>query len=429
MPSNIQDCTISSVALTDLSGAKQLNISASRLSPSGLATVALPRSFYDSISRPGPLPIPSSCTPTSHPLCVYLVSTMSLLRLPPEVLRHIFDQISPSFFHEDLGRLTICKQWFEFAHPASLKCITLSQEALRSLVTSELMKNPSPLQYNLETLKIEFTTSRFFTSTHKVQTHAERYGDMLATITDATVRDSPVLPEMVKLENDFVQLATLARKSPQLHTLCIRVWSYPSPFPANYPVDIVPRSAIQAFLSAENLTVLVLDVPGTPVNIAGLQGNNNHICPAIGALLHTLRSLHVRMPCICPEVLKPQDSNDSLRLSVVIVNLSLTTNLPEITSAAHSKRCSSPSGGLLQLKAEIQEQAEALATRMESPKTIRILTHSLPRIETQSLDVLTGKITILDDDMAWDEDGKTVEEDSEPESELLDDDFSSFLDD
>ena len=59
---------------------------------------------------------------------------------------------------------------------------------------------------------------------------------------------------------------------------------------------------------------------------------------------------------------------------------------------------------------------------------MRILTHSLPQVETQSLNVLTGKTMILDDDIAWDEDGKTVKDDSEPESEILDDEFSTFLD-
>ncbi|KAK8917978.1 hypothetical protein VCV18_009306 [Metarhizium anisopliae] len=49
--------------------------------------------------------------------------------------------------------------------------------------------------------------------------------------------------------------------------------------------------------------------------------------------------------------------------------------------------------------------------------------------ETQSLDILTGKTMILGDDMAWGEDGKTVEEDSGSESELLDEEFETFLDD
>ncbi|KAI1649642.1 uncharacterized protein F4817DRAFT_27443 [Daldinia loculata] len=192
---------------------------------------------------------------------------MSLLRLPPETLTQIFDQIGSYFFREDLGRLTVCNQWFEFALPACFKCITLSQKTLWSLIASGILDSPK----------------------------------------------------------DYLSLPTM-----------------------------------QSLLSLENLSVLVLDLP---------------------------------------------------------------TDLPGITSAAHAKRCGSQAGGLLQLIADIQEQAEVLATRMASPKTIRILTHSIPQFETQSFDVLTGKTMLLDHDMAWDEDGKTVKEDSEPESELLDDDF------
>jgi len=77
----------------------------------------------------------------------------------------------------------------------------------------------------------------------------------------------------------------------------------------------------------------------------------------------------------------------------------------------------------------MREQAEALAARMASPKTVRILTHSYPNFRRQSLDVLTGKTMILEGDVAWDEDGETVEEYSgRPESDFSDDD-SSFFDD
>ncbi|KAI7769497.1 hypothetical protein LZL87_011381 [Fusarium oxysporum] len=60
---------------------------------------------------------------------------------------------------------------------------------------------------------------------------------------------------------------------------------------------------------------------------------------------------------------------------------------------------------------------------------MRILTHTLPQFDTRSLDVLTGKTMKLDDDAAWEDDGKTIQEDSEPESELLDEGFDGFLDD
>jgi len=87
-------------------------------------------------------------------------------------------------------------------------------------------------------------------------------------------------------------------------------------------------------------------------------------------------------------------------------------------------------GGLLQLKTNLYGQAEALATQMVSaPKVMRILTHSLPRFETCSLDVLSGKTVILEDGSAWDEDGKAVEEEgSEIESEITSADDVSLQD-
>jgi hypothetical protein len=111
---------------------------------------------------------------------------------------------------------------------------------------------------------------------------------------------------------------------------------------------------------------------------------------------------------------------------MVVINLGLIGE----TSMAHSKRCGSRDGtGLLPLEADMQGQAKTLATRMASPKTVRILTISLPWFKAQSLDVLTGKTTLLDDDMAWDEDGKTLSEYSTPESEHFGDEFDTYLDD
>lgn len=68
---------------------------------------------------------------------------------------------------------------------------------------------------------------------------------------------------------------------------------------------------------------------------------------------------------------------------------------------------------------------------MAFPKVMRILTHSLPQFETNTLDVLTGKTMILEDGSAWDEDGNTVEEGWESESEITsisDDEVSTLLD-
>jgi len=354
---------------------------------------------------------------------------MSLLRLPPEILRQIFNHISPSFFHENLSRLTVCKQWYEFALPACFRRITLSHESLQGLLTAGVTREPSPLQNSLETLGLELSGYQPDVSTSYSPERAQESNLREASASNEALRDNPADSWMNDLNNDLARLAAVVRRSHRLRTLRIRAWSSPSPEPFDSPENYLPLPAIQALFSVENLSVLVLDLSGSFLDSSGQQGDDHHICPAIGAILPTLQTLHLRMPSICPDVLKPRDPTDSLHLGVVVINLSLITNLPGITSAAHSRRCGSQGGGLLQLKADIQEQAEALVTRMASPKIMRILTHSLPQFETQSLDVLTSKTMILDDDMAWDEDGRTVMEDSESESELLDDDFSTFLDD
>ncbi|PNP61279.1 hypothetical protein FNYG_13965 [Fusarium nygamai] len=144
------------------------------------------------------------------------------------------------------------------------------------------------------------------------------------------------------------------------------------------------------------------------------------------------------MCIICPDVLKTQGPDTKLRLSTVAINLCLPPDQPSILPWDHSAPCEYLAGGLTQLRADIQEQAEVLVTRMESPKTIRILTHTFPQLDTRSLDVLTSKTMKLEDDAAWDEDGETVaetvHEDSESEPdfetpyfEIPDDEFDDFL--
>ncbi|KFG78215.1 hypothetical protein MANI_020491 [Metarhizium anisopliae] len=354
---------------------------------------------------------------------------MSLYKLPPETLTQIFDQVGSSFFHEDLGRLTVCKQWFEYALPVFFKCIKLSQKTLRSLVSSRVMKSPSLLQGRLEILELDLSGYYAPFSTLYPENPASELDLLKDSGPNEAPREDTTETWIKDLGNDLTQLTIMAQRSHRLRTLRIRAWGYLSPQPLDISDDYLPLAAMQALLSMENLCVLVLDSSVSILAPSGEQGGSHHICPAIGTLLRTLRTLHVRMRSICPDVLKPQDPNESLHLSEVVVNLSLTTNLPGITSAAHSKRCGFQEGGLLQLKADIQEQAEALATKMASPKVVRILTHTLPQFETQSLDVLTGKTMILGDDMAWGEDGKAVEEDSGSESELLDEEFETFLDD
>ncbi|KAF4435311.1 hypothetical protein FALBO_17460, partial [Fusarium albosuccineum] len=229
---------------------------------------------------------------------------MSLLRLPPETLKQIFDHIGSSFFRQDLGRLTICKKWFEFAGPGLSKCITLSQETLRRLICSSVAKTPSLLKDSLETLDLELGGYQAWISTLHRRPDPQESIALNAPASNEAPGDNAVEAWIKVLDNDLTQLATIVQQSRRLRILRIRAWNSPSPDPLDRPQDYLSVPTMQALLSVENLSVLALNLS---VGFRDSSGENgSHICPAIGALLRTLRTLHLRMHSICPDVLKPQ---------------------------------------------------------------------------------------------------------------------------
>jgi len=328
------------------------------------------------------------------------------------------DHVGSSYFREDLGRLTVCKRWFGFARTACFKDLQLSQKTLRRLLSSrDVGRSLLLIKDSLEILDLELKGFEDWSSIPEPQSYP-RNGNALDASSWATV-----------LDNGLAQLAIIAKESRKLRIIRIQASSENHPLLPHLPRrDYLSLSTIRALLSVKNLMVLELDLCGTFLIPRQEHRDGFHVCTSISALLTTLRRLRLRMRSICADVLRLQHHDTSLRLSEVLINLSLSNESPMTTSAAHSTRCGSTGGGFLKLKADIEDQAEALAAHMASPKIIRILTHSLPQLEMRSLDVLTGKCMILADDMAWEDDGKTVEDDSDLESEILDDGFSTSSD-
>ncbi|KAJ3518655.1 hypothetical protein NM208_g14438 [Fusarium decemcellulare] len=185
---------------------------------------------------------------------------------------------------------------------------------------------------------------------------------------------------------------------------------------------------MQALLSIENLRVLFLDLNAGFLDSPSDLEVGGHICPAIGTLLHTLETLHLRMRRICPDVLKPREQNGKLRLSEVVIHLSLSLTFLGGMEVSESKRCGTKEVAFHRHKADIQEQAEILATRMASPKVVKIMTTSLSTYRTWSLDVLTGNIIRLKRKYARHDDGEITIEDVESEDVESESDgsFSGF---
>jgi hypothetical protein len=124
---------------------------------------------------------------------------------------------------------------------------------------------------------------------------------------------------------------------------------------------------------------------------------------------------------ICPEVLRLQEDGTRLHLNEVLINLSLSAEDPLTTAVAHATRCGSAAGGFLQLKADMEKQAEVLTAQMAAPKMVRILTHALPSFKLRAFDASTGRYVALNEDAEWDEDGEVIEEEvPDDESEISD---------
>lgn len=355
---------------------------------------------------------------------------MSLLQLPPEILIQVMDHVGSPYFREDLGRLTVCKQWFRYAHTACFKDLQLSQKSLRRLMFSrDVGRSPLLLKDSVEILDLKLKGFEDWNSVQDSPSNSQSTNALHASSWDGDLGRSLLATWTTVLDNDLTQLAIIAKESRKLRIIRIQALSERHPlFPHLPRRDYLSLSTIRTLLSVKNLVVLELDLCGTSLVPRKEHRDDFHVCTTIGALLTTLRRLRLRMRSICADALRPQHRDAGLRLSEVLINLSLSNESPMITSAAHTTQCGSTGGGFLKLKADIEAQAEALATLMKSPKIIRILSHSLPRLEMWSLDVLTGRRMILADDMAWEDDGKTVEDDSDSESEILDDGFSTSSD-
>ncbi|QPC70943.1 hypothetical protein HYE68_001695 [Fusarium pseudograminearum] len=340
---------------------------------------------------------------------------MQLLHLPPEIIKQVFNYIGSPFFQEDLTRLAISKKWFEFAQYTCYQDVTFSPRKLHEFTSSQMATRPDVLRSSLESLIIKF-------GTHKAPVNS--FGSR-----EPTARTGSCEAPCESTDGDLEQLATIIQQAPKLRFLRIEAYGSRKSDPLEGSEDRISLHSIQAVLTVNHLTSLAIDLPGGALTLSGGQEEACHICPNIGALIHKLKYLRLRMRNICLAAIRPRDSAERLRLNRLIVNLSLKMDLPGTTSAAHSKRCGPLNeGGFLQLKAEMQEQAEKLGAKMASPKLIRILTHTFPRLETHSLDVLSGSTTLLDESMRWDDDGNIVEDEQGAESDFSDDESLSWFD-
>ena len=386
---------------------------------------------------------------------------MSLLHLPPEILVQIFEHVGSLYFHEDPGRLVVCKQWYMYAHTAHYRELYFDSNSLRHWMSSHSARKRSQLVKGiLEVLNLELTGFKDckFTpmarSRSGLSTQSEERELNLAWIRDSdedlvqfakVARGrSGLSTENEELElkgawignlnEDMTQLARVARKSGKLRVLRIKADARDS-----YLLFLFP--GMRALLSVGNLTALELDLLGTYRKSQRNYPLDVHVCRIISAFLSTLRCLRLRLPYICADVLRLQHHETNLRLSEVLINLSLEENCTRTRKRKHSTPCSDPHSLIESPRASIEEQAAALVHNMASPKIFRVLDRVYPEFdelkvyfgrfgyfETQSFDVLTGKRMRLGDCSGWEDDGEIIPACSEAEFETPNDIFSTTSD-
>jgi hypothetical protein len=350
---------------------------------------------------------------------------MSLVQLPPEIQVQIFDYVGSSYFRSDLSRLTVCKQWSKFACNACFREFYVTQKTLRRLLSSPYVEpSLSLVKDSAEILDLDLEG---FGDWHSIP--LSRHDSQAGTVINVSTWDSAHGRAVraawtTELNNDLVSLVTMIKPLRKLRILRIQATIELHPlFPLLERRDYLCLSTISAFLSASNLTSLELDLCGTRLipHQSQEHGEGFHVCTSIAALLTTLRHLRLRMRTTCAEVLKPRQHSTNLRLNEVLINLSLSNESPLTTSAAHATCCGSSPGAFLQLKADMEKQAQVLVTQMEAPKIVRILTHALPGIAMRAFDVLTGRNVTLSEGAEWDDDGGVIEDEvSDEVSEISD---------
>lgn len=216
---------------------------------------------------------------------------MRLLHLPTEILKQVFNYIGLPFFQEDLTRLAISKKWFEFAQYTCYQDVRLSPRKLHEFISPQTAKRPDVLRSSLETLIIKFGTHQAPVNSFSSREPAPRAGSYGALCKSS--------------DRDLEQLATIIQQAPKLHFLRIEAYGSRRSDPLEGSEDLISLNSIKAVLTVNHLTSLAVDLPGGVLTSSGGREEACHICPNIGALIHKLKYLRLRVRNICPDARRP----------------------------------------------------------------------------------------------------------------------------
>lgn len=280
------------------------------------------------------------------------------MQLPTELLLAILQHLGPEFFQDEHERLTVCKRWHTVARLVFYESLQLSVNELPALLRSEGIDDRlKTIKHSLRVLSIELRTPykmkhRF---PHVVSAHPEFEGWSVA------------------MNADMAAVASLLQGSSKFQELHLT---------RHTEERCLSLKSVGSLLSAaKRLAVLELD---TSVSLP----DDTHICPLIGSLLRSLRSLRLRMRYICPDVLRLVDDACSIPLKTLVVNLAAHNMIT--CDSFNVRRCDTGFGSSSELVGEFLEHARSLATRMVDAEEITVVFRNRG-VQLKSVDLLTSK--------------------------------------
>lgn len=325
---------------------------------------------------------------------------MPLFYLPPEILLHILRYVDSDFFAQDVDRLTINKQWHQLAWPVFLHDVILNSQSLETIYSRPVKGTAlDGLQRHTDALEVKLHGYSEWEATENTAYH------------EAYMRD--VAKWTTRLGENLDRLSALLRKSIRLKSLSIEAKPEMLHSGTRAPRRAyLSMATMQKMISIESVTSLDIDTGGTA--LSSRRNNSLHLCDAISLRLPHLRRLRCRACLICPEILRIQPDATYDHLEEVILNLSLSGMTPLETAYQYPARCNQSS--FLNARAALEDRAITLAGRMDQPKMVRLIWHSLPSMQIFAFDAIDGRLSRLKSLDKWDAVGEEIR-DELPSSE------------
>ncbi|KAK3906449.1 hypothetical protein C8A05DRAFT_29653 [Staphylotrichum tortipilum] len=302
-------------------------------------------------------------------------------QLPAEIWLMILEHLPPSFFQQDIRRLTLSRRWYSLAFPAFYPRVEYTPRVISRLIhrkSKSLDRSRSLLRKSLRSINIVlegFCTAPPGTAGNRA--NGTSGGDPDTTCFNTASN----LARFCVMLLDFRELQAVRFVASWQN----RAWRADPLQPRGY----LPLRSLEPYLGrlTKHVTSMDLDLCGT--DVVDDSGTQLHFCSYVGPLLSKLKTLRLRMRTICHIALWPVGDQPvtlgELTLSVYLGRVS--ENNPKLNS---SRSCtSSGAWEWISPMDELRTRMSGLVKDMAKPKRAEMV-HLAPSGEVHVWKASTG---------------------------------------